>query len=354
MIRVIGIDSRRFFRKVKKKSGEEGSFESVLGIAIRVKDYETFDKAYQEAIKSAFSSNNIERDFRYYCTNDLKNIENKWNVLESFLAKIEPHIEKIHVFYTLFSEKRLKKVKVYGRLAKEKHIKLANPTRTYRQLLSEHLVNCFPGICAWRLMRYLSPEGIQFHLDSYEGHICEAQEELDRSNFTRFTYPSGDCINPVISTADLLIALLDHRLEEKNLPLLFENLRLIMPEFKERLLAYPILNKHLPKITPIDKIPVDNLSNLKRPIYWVFKGEELLSADELKRSRTYRNLLDYVGYHGGCVKLFSKSKDCETIKGGDYGVYLNPKGLELIKSYAKIGRKLIPLNLDLCVKKEDL
>ena len=42
MLDVIGIDSRRFIRKVIKKDGSEGSFESVLGIGIRVNNYDNY------------------------------------------------------------------------------------------------------------------------------------------------------------------------------------------------------------------------------------------------------------------------------------------------------------------------
>ena len=223
------------------------------------------------------------------------------------------------------------------------------PDRTQKQLIKEHLVNTFPGICAWRLMEFFSSASVQFHIDFYEGHISEAQEELEKSPFEKFVFPSGDCINPVISTADILIGLLDKRLSEKKLFLLFENIRKALPEFGEKVLAYPILNKHFPKITPVDKIPIDNNKHMIRPIYWVFKGDNVINSKDLKHSGTYRNLLDYVSYKGGCVKIFDKNKDSLMMNQGDFGVYLNEMGKEQIKSYNKIGKKILLFNIDLMI-----
>ena len=46
MLGVIGIDSREFRRDVTKSNGDKGEFRSVLGVAIRTRDYDSFDKKY--------------------------------------------------------------------------------------------------------------------------------------------------------------------------------------------------------------------------------------------------------------------------------------------------------------------
>jgi hypothetical protein len=343
---IIGIDSRIFVRDVIKKSGEKGHFESVIGIAVKVADYLKFDKSYQEAIKKAFSSINETVNYKYYCVDDINNHPKKHELLDIFAAEISKYVEKIHMFYTLFSKKRLESVKVYGRLAEKERIKLSAPTRSYEDLISQHIVQCFPAICAWRLTEYLSPGTIDFHFDSYQGHICEAQEQLEKGGFTRIIYTSGDCANPVISTADLLLDLLDKRLETQNKFLIFDNIRPALPEFGENLLVYPILNKHLPYITPLDNKPIDTFSHIKHPVFWVFKGEELIDSGTVKRSQSFRNLIDYAASKYGVVKMFDKGKDIEQFHEGDYGVYLNTRGKEIIDSYVKIGKKFKYFKLD--------
>lgn len=345
---VIGIDSRPFNRVIQKRDGTIGHFNSVVGVAVQVKDYEIFDKEYRKIIEKVFSNLGIENKYSCYCFNDIKNEPLRWKLLDSFAKEISKHVDKVTVIYTLFSPKRLPKVKVYGRKAAFQRIKMSEPTRSYLQLIDEHLTNTFPGICAWRIMRYFNPRQIQFHLDSYGGHIFEAQEELESSSITQFVFNSGDCVNSIISTADLLIALLDERLSQGKKRLIFENLRPALPEFGEKVLACPILGRDLRKITPVDTIPIDNSNKLKHPIYWIFKEDDLIDSGVLKRSDTYRNLLDIISVHGGCAKLFEK-KDNEKIKQGDYGVYFNDKGLQTIKTLAKIGKRLIPLNIDLTV-----
>lgn len=350
MLDVVGIDSRLFFREAIKKDGSRGTFKSVLGISVRVKDYESFEKSYEDSIRKALESNGFKKEYKCYCFNDIKDHPNIEGILDSFIKNISSSLEKVGIFYTMFSTKKIQRAKVYGRLARNKKLRLAKPTRTYKELVTEHLVNCFPAICAWRLLEYL-PKNVQFHIDSYNGHVFEAHEELINSGFARFVYTAGDCTNPVISTSDLLIALLDLRLRKNSMLLTFENLRPTIPELGEKLLAYPISNKHLSKITPLESRPINNVLALKRPIFWIFKGGEDINSGVLKRSATHRNFLDYVAIKGGCVKLFEK-KDAEHIREGDYGVYFNSAGEDAIKTYGKIGKKLTKMNIDLHVKSE--
>ncbi|MCK5282470.1 MAG: hypothetical protein KAK00_03605 [Nanoarchaeota archaeon] len=353
MVSIVGIDSRSFVRNVRKTNGSEGHFESVIGVAIKIRDYIKFKQCYLDAIKKFNKLLKCENDLQFYCYNDIKKCETTYEFLESFFREISQHIEKAHVFYTLFSKKRLSKVKVYGRMAQRKKIKLGEPTRTYEKLLSGHILQCFPAICAWRLTEHLHPRTVEFHLDAYNGHIFEAQEQLDKLDFEVSIYPGGDCVNPVISTADLLIELLDKRLEKNSKFLLFENIRPALPELGDKVLVYPILNKHLPYITPLDKKTIDIGSKIRHPIFWVFKGEDIVDSGTIKRSKSYRNLQDYVSNLFGVVKMFDKSKDIEYFQEGDSGVYLNSRGKEQIESYIKVGKKfklfsfdnLVPNNL---------
>ncbi|MBI2139706.1 hypothetical protein HYU14_02190 [Candidatus Woesearchaeota archaeon] len=349
MVSIVGIDSRSFVRDVIKRNGEKGHFESVVGIAIKVRDYIKFEEKYVEAIEKASIKLENGNDLKFLCFNDIKHEKDSYGFLELFFKGILLEIEKVHVFYTLFSKKRLSEVKVYGRKARKERIKLSNPTRTYEQLLSSHILHCFPAICAWRLTEHLTPKTVEFHLDAYEGHIFEAQEKLDSSDHTVVIYPGGDCVNPVISTADLLIEFLDKRLKINSKFLIYENIRPALPEFGENVLVYPISNKHLPFITPLDKQSVHLWDKVKHPVFWVFKGEEIVESGTMKRSRSYRNLQDFVASKYGVVRMFDKSNDIKYFKDGDFGVYLNQRGKEQIDTYIKIGKKFRPFNLDALV-----
>ncbi|MBI5872032.1 hypothetical protein HZB88_03015 [archaeon] len=352
MVSTVGIDSRSFVRITKKTDGTQGNFNSVIGVAIKVRDYIKFTEKYIDAIaKSKKSLLKKDNDLRFYCFNDLKDCENPYQLLVNFFKEIEPHIEKIHIFYTLFSKKRLSKVKVYGRLSHRLKLKLSEPTRNYEDLLSQHILQCFPAICAWRLTEFFNPDTVQFHLDYYSGHIFEAQESLDDSNFIIKVYPGGDCVNSVISTADLFIELLDQRLLRNDKFLLFENIRPVLTEFGDKVMVYPISNKHLSYITPLDKKPIELGNKIKHPVFWIFKGEEILGSGLVKRSESYRLLQDYVSNSFGVVKMFEKSKDIDFFEVGDFGVYLNTRGREQIESYQKIGKKFKLFNFDNIVPK---
>lgn len=135
--------------------------------------------------------------------------------------------------------------------------------------------------------------------------------------------------------------------------MLFENIRKAVPEYGEKILACPILSKHLPKITPLDKVEANVDKYLPRPIYWVFKGEVQVDSGKFKRSKVYRRLLDCISSKRGVVKFFSKMKDADQLKEGDYGVFINESGKETILTYRKLGVKLNILDLNLLVSEEN-
>jgi len=347
MTSIIGIDSRIFVRSNRKAYGVEGHFESVIGIAVKVKGYESFNEAYKKAMLEALKKYGIKSDYSYYCTHDLTEYKEKNLIIEEFIRIISPDIEKIHVFYTLFSKKRIPEPEVYGRLAHRKQIKLSKSTMTYEELLKKHLVQCFPIICAWRITPYMKANTIEFHMDAYQGKLCEAEEDVIKLGFKKRIFVSGDMCNPVISTADLVLQLLDFRLAVQNKYLIFENIRPALPEFGDKVMAYPILNKHLPKITPIDTENMEIDKYMQHPIFWIFKGDSIINSETLKSSKMYRCLVDYASANMGTVKLFSASKDIRNFEKGDFGVYLENRGKEQIQSYVKLDKpfKLFDLNL---------
>jgi len=303
-------------------------------------------------LQKIFEKYDLNKEYNYYCFNDLKDFKFVHKIIEEFILSMIASIEKVHIFYTLFSKERVPLVKVYGRYAQRERKKLSKPTRNYSEFLNEHVINMFPTICAWKISNYVSPP-LQFHLDSYSGHINESFEDLEKSPIKKLVFPSGDCINPVISFADLFLSFFDNRLDEKKLHLLFENVRRAVPEYGEKILAYPILSKHLPKITPLDKVEANADKYLLRPIYWVFKGDVQVDSGKFKRSKVYRRLLDCISSKKGIVKLFSKMKDADQLMDGDYGVFINESGKETILTYKKLGIKLNVLDLNLFVSEED-
>lgn len=352
MFDVIGIDSRLFRRG---KNNSEYSFESVLGVAVRTRNYEEFDKKYSEAIEFALVNNGHKREYIYYCYNDLKNLKNKWKVLEDFFLKIKDYIFKLHIFFNLFSPKKIPEVKVYGRYARRKKIKLSKDTMTIKEFVSRYLINVFPGLCAWKMMPYLSAGKTQFHMDSFDGHISEAQEEFASSNFDKFVYTHGDCVNPVISCADLLIALIDYRLSKKKLHLYPDNIKTIFSDFeKERLAIFTFDNRSFRKITPIDKISIDNTKNFKRPIYWLFKGNlPLVDTGDITRSENFRKFLDFIASRGGCAKFYNNKTSRDLIDDNDKAIALNELGEEVIRTLNRTGKKLEKINFDLFLEDSD-
>ncbi|MFA5247097.1 MAG: hypothetical protein WC408_04385 [Candidatus Micrarchaeia archaeon] len=336
-----------------KKDGTTGKFTSVVGICIKVTDYQAYDSLYRTAIKKAFANFGIAPDYTYYCTHDLSKYEQKAEIEEAIIKQVEPLIDRVHVIYTLFSKNRLNEydqVNVYGRYSKKNKLKLSKPTRTIDELIESHTVQIFPGICAWKLSRFFYPHTTSYILDAYEGHVNEAEEEFEQKKFKTFVIPNGDCANPLISTSDILLDVLDRRLAQNRKSLLFENIRPALPEFGEKVLAYIIDNRDLPKITPVDKTPIETNQHLMHPVFWVFKADDDIDSKRIKESQTYRNLVDFAALKGGCTKLYNKH-DEPYLRNDDYGVYHNTAGKETVASLRKFGIALTPFDLDSLVPK---
>ena len=91
---IVGIDSRKFVRDVIKKDGGKGHFESVIGVAIKVRDYIDFKEKYSQAIKETSRILKNVTDFEFLCFNDI------------ILLKIHLSLCKIHR-YRLNNHRRL-------------------------------------------------------------------------------------------------------------------------------------------------------------------------------------------------------------------------------------------------------
>src|SRR5690606_18406117 len=102
--------------------------------------------------------------------------------------------------------------------------------------------------------------------------------------------------------------------------------------------VYSINNRDFKFITPLDNKAIDLESHLNHPVFWFFKGEEIINSATLKRSKEYRNLINYASNFNAIVKLFDKSNDIKYFKEGDYAIYLNSRAKEQILSYIKIGK----------------
>lgn len=346
MSSIIGIDARSFVRGRPSSSGDTGGFISAFGLGVKVRDYVSFDEHYKAAIAKAFRKIGKNADYAYYCTNDIKDWESKNEFLNEFITNIAQHIERLHCFYSLFSSKRTPEAHVYGRKARKDKIRLSKPSMSYTELTRTHLVEVFPSVCAWRLKDFFGKNGVHFQIDYHSGHTFEAFEQLVEGSYNCVYYPGGDCVNPIISTADLLIELLDYRFEAANKQLLFENFRPLLPELGEKVLVYPIWNPHLRYIVPLESKPINVIDRVKHPVFWVFKQDSNVDSGLLKRSEGYRNLLDYAGSQGGIVKLFEKRKDADHLASGDFGVYFDSRGMETVETYNKIGIKLKPFKFD--------
>ena len=332
----IGIDSILVKKEwVHPTTGEQKSFKCVLGCGISTKNYSEFKDLYDNAIDATLKSCGIKKDKFIYCNYDFSKIFAQCGIPihQIFWRNIAPSIEAVNIFYTLF--KKDYTPLAFGRLERELKHKLSNEVLNFNELVEKHLNNYFPYICVWRIKDFLSKNGITPMLDSFQGKITEAWEEI--SHIPIHVYPSGDKCNPLISTADIALQLVELRLNRQKKFIQYGNFRSILPEMNNKVYEYSISGYHYRKIIPLHSKNIRVKDRYKHPIVFVFKDKnQFISSEALKNEPTMDTIFTFANMLDGCVKFFKSEEDTQLIQNGDYAVYFSDEGKRAIETFKKM------------------
>ena len=331
----IGIDTHHL--KINyQNNGVDKRFESLVGVGVSAQDYEKFCEAYEEAINKTIKFFGIKTNKKILCNFDLLKL---WSPdiqpHEFFFKEIAPHIESIDVFWTLFSPSR--KMRWMGRKEKELKHRLSKPDLELYETLNK-LANSFPMICIWRIKDFLKKNGILCLIDSCSLKPSESWEEI-KDDIDINMFFSGDTCNPLISTADIMIKIIDSRRSRERKLYEYKTFRNLLPELNGKVYEYSISHRHYKKISPLTDKQVNLRDYVKHPVFYILnENPEFMDSAKLKTDSSIDKLYNLAAGASGCVKVYYKKSD--KIKTGDYVAYFTENGKSFVEYLKKMGKKV--------------
>lgn len=179
----------------------EGVFRALLGASVTVSDEDVFKEVYYHLIDETLAAFKIPRKKSIYKGAHLlqQAKDRGLRAISMLINKLEPHIEHIDVYCAYYARPY---ISMYGQ-------------STLRRLLPSSFIektqNAFPHICAWwYLQRYGSNEpDTVMQIDHFQGEVTPAWRELTENHDEIEVFYSGDECNHLISTADLILKLIE-------------------------------------------------------------------------------------------------------------------------------------------------
>jgi hypothetical protein len=276
---IFGVDSKKHYKAWKTLTGEDKQFKALLGVVVNPLDRNRFEKDYDETMDGLFDE--------YYISK--KQLVYKSSEIGSLLA---PNVAKYMSFCLAFTRKilNLDYVKVtycVTRINKKyltnEKVTIGGYGTTTKQISIPEFIDmleCYYNvICAWKVSQMTGIKSALFLFDGEEDiPRCEAWNELSSTQNIEIVY-SGDKIERVISSADIILKSLDFFLKQTKSILSEDKIREIVlydgkikPENK--FFVY-IGNPDLQKIKPLSPQRL-NLSDLQKyirhPIIFVSGG----------------------------------------------------------------------------------
>jgi hypothetical protein len=339
---LIAIDARKCERKGSCSAGFVAPFG--LAIIIDSKKKEAFRKAYEGALRETllgFGKESEKCVYKSYDLFKLLGMEKGISALEEFSSKISTHVFAINVFFSTFSSKKLPMLDttnetiVYAYRENEsgvRHLSL-------RKFLHK-LIEAYPYVCGWKVLQENEFEGCELLLDSFDGEITEAWRDIeDCKEVNILTY--GDNCSELIATADILLKLLEIRMQKGHKTVNSNSVSNCLSEYKGKLRVKYIGHDVLNKITPVRGDNINVMRKIKHPVIFVLPPDEpTVGAREMMlKTPVMPRIFDLAYGLSGCVKFFDPKKDADAIKEGDFLICPEEKKEPWKKSFKQFGIK---------------
>ncbi len=237
-------------------AGELKPFFAPIGLGVETRDAGSFKTAYDEALAGIFEDLRIARRRKAYSFGTLVDFfkDRAGRIVTRFLAEIADQVSHVWFFHTQVSE--IKTPYIYSR---GKYRRL--PPLEYMKIHQQ----AYPYWCAWRLLKEREIRSTAILLDAFQSPETNAWNEL--KVLRPLIFYKGDEVNPLISTADILLARADQDLREHVLrdpfvekafaDLGFEATSLFIgqPQYRE--------------ITAISRLPISLREYVPRPMVYI-------------------------------------------------------------------------------------
>ncbi|MFN4133719.1 MAG: hypothetical protein ACK4GQ_05075 [Candidatus Hadarchaeales archaeon] len=333
---IVAFDTKEFRRGIDK------AFFAPIGVSLTIDDAEEFKLVYDRTFDELFPKFADVRERKVYSTYEL--IE-RWGLpktiafIEMFLNKIQHLIKKMGVYYTILPPTKVPCVKKYGAEGRVKEIE----TVEFLRELNPYYTYC----CAWRYAQDMLNQEDKLLLDNFEGKITGAWIELTKNCKGRFwVYPHGDRCNPLISAADMMVALVDYRLYRSKKRLDSSGITSVFSSAPFEVKPVFIGQPHLSKISPKINRMINLMEYYKRPIIFILLEKlELIRSEAERRMFERSMLMNFVvnmAFEKDCpIKYFDPIKDSDIISDGDILVCIGEKA----EADAKVIKNLFDIQI---------
>ncbi len=284
-------------------------FFAPIGLGVETRDVGRFKASYDAAMDVALSGRKPARRRKAHSFETLVDFygENASKIADKFLGLILGEVSHVWFFHTEVSAAKTPFIYSQG-----KHKAL--PPLDYMKLHNQS----YPYWCAWLWARENEPRSCAILLDAFQGAETNAWNELKLHR--PLVFYKGDEVNPLISTADILLARADSALRQ----------RILRDSVIEKVLggmgfdatSMFIGQPHYHDITEISPLPINIRDYIYHPMVFMLHEDRPRGTDwkEWDRQRFLAEVTDTpVNY------AFENNTGFKTFDMDSDGTLLNPR-----------------------------
>ena len=331
---IVGIDSKKLVRR--SRSGND--FIALLGVGVCVEDYSKFKEKYSETIKKLFEKRGMVNKLPSYKSSTLKSLGLDFDFFEDFYKEIREDITKIYIFITVMKPEVRVKIFPRSELTEISSI----------DFMMKHLDSAYPHICCWSINQVWKSkekslpifEG-NILLDDFSGNKTNAWNQISGIKNLEIL-PNGDKVNPVISTADILINYLDVKLLTEDKKIGAKEIGECLSDFGKELDIRFIGDKSLWNIIPLHKGDIIKTSSkLRHPTIFILRGDGRIKVEKkiVEFSPIFSKIIEYSYKNEGCCKFLDLSTDIDSITEKDFIFAIGEEAKSTVKQLRELGYK---------------
>ena len=333
---ICAVDSGLFMRGGFKKA----VFKAPFGVAVTISDYPNYKILYNQVLGKLFKKYGRPREKYVYSASGIMSLFNNPaesdDFFEDFFKEIVDSIKHLDVFYTYFPKNQPQSISIYGK--GQTPVEELSPIK----FIENKLNNAYPHCCTWRYIE-AHPEFKEnpIFLDHFQSEVTLAWFTIQHLPNV-FVFLKGDECNCGISTADIILKIINNRLYRSRKGLYPDHLKGILPEVADRLTSHFLGLKYLPYLVPIfpKKINIDD--KIKHPVIYLIRepGSFAASRRVSEASPLWNCIQNFAFQLDGCAKFFDPNTDFRKMKEGDFMTYMGPEGEKAASIYVKMGYKV--------------
>lgn len=320
---IAAFDAKEFNR------GAEKSFFAPIGISVKIDDEGEFQERYDKIMEETAANFNFERTRYVYKSSQLLDelgLNKGIAFMEQFFSEIVDFIASTELYFTIIPPSKVSEIEIYGTGE-------TVPTQKFLRKLNTNYVHC----CGWKYSQVHDELPERLVLDYFEGKQTGAWHDLKEIDGLQI-YLRGDLCNRLISTADLLISIVDFRLYRRKERLNEDNLRKIFLQENLTTTVEFIGQPDFGNIVMKRRKMIDTSPFLAHPIIFVLPETQFGSKARkiIENSPVMDSILNRAVELDGSTKFYDQDLDAGLVEDGDILIYMGDEGKELAEVISSV------------------